>query len=316
MESFKFKKPLISIDRNIKEEFNRLFSTIELDTFLFQTDYRSKPEVLSFTKKEDRPFNYSGERVEYDKAMDEFSGPEYDEKRKIYTNFLNWIEKHVKSKTILGRVYCPYTDKVIETFSFSSAYSMKKSKEYPFGWYDTLKVKDVFKYNLKNAPLNHMSKEALELFFDYWSYNVEDKITLRGAKDKNLVQVNSSYGTIYYENDTESRRNQLYYGPKGFFVKMRKERIYVPTPTYPTLEANLKLMKMGRPTITNKNTLPSLDEKITQAIESGVLDKTLAPKKDHEKAEVVKKLKAIMDNEDDVQTIYDEIKAIILTDIK
>lgn len=318
MEKFTFKKTIFLIDETVKEEFNRLFKDIESDSFLIETNYRLKTTILSLTKKgdEDELLEFLAKKVPYDKSMDEFSGPGYDGKAQQYLELVKWIEQHVKSKSVLGRVHCPYTNKVIKEVGFSYAYNIKKSKEYPFGWYDTLRVQDIFKHNLKNDPLNYMSQEALNLFFAYWSYDVEDKVTLKGAKDKNLVHVEATYGTVYYGNANESRGNQLYYGPKGFFVKMRSERIYVPMPSYVSLEENLRLLKKGENPILTKQTLPSLDEKMTRAIECGVLDESLAPKKDQEKEEVVKRVKALLDSEEDAKTIYDAIKALILKDTK
>lgn len=324
MEAFQFKKAIYKIEKDVMEEFNRRFKEIESDVFLTK---KYDDKVVSLTGYKEK----EGTRVTWDRgdkyepSMDRFSGSEYDSKVGMYQEFVHWMQKEHDKNTVLGKVYCPYTHEVIQTVGFPTAYSLLKPSYYLGSRYGQsssvgkIKLTDLFKYSLKNNPLNHMSKTALNLFFSYWSYDVLDKVTLKEAKDKNLLKVDAESGTLYYGYGDETWTNQLYYGPKGFFVKMKKERIYVPCPSYQTLEDDLELLDSGHSPLKSSSKLPTMDERIIQAIEFGVLDAGLTPKKENDKVIIVQRIKRWIDaieSDEDVSDAYERIKEAILNEEK
>lgn len=325
MESFKFKKPVIILEKDVLEEFNSKFSEIESDTFL-TNQYGSEPdEVYSLTSinVEDISTLEMIARLDRDRAMKEkgkFGGEEYDNKIDKYIEFMGWVKKNQDSSTVVAKVYCPYTHELINNIYFPSIYSMTKigyaihNNSYYYGgrrYVYKLKVKDVFKIKFKNDPLEYMSRRAKAMFFAYWSYDMLDTVTLNQAKDANLLKATENEGTLYYGNSNEIWGNQLYYGPKGFYVKMKSKRIYFPCPSYESLQENLVLLDRGEAPNLHSHNLPTHDERVRQAIAFGVVDASLAPKGDVDKEPIVQKIKTLVNSGDSSEKVYDEIKLIM-----
>lgn len=318
MEAFKFKKVIFKVDTDVMEEFNERFGSIANEKFLKQK-YRN--EVVSFTKLKKK--KEAGEDVVYKPEMDKFACPDYEDKKSLFQAFVYWVDQNREKKRAIGRLYCPYTHQVIFEMPFPNLDNyLGKSHDYSESYYysksaSEVKVKDVFKIKASNNPLMNMSQEALVLFFSYWSYDVTDKVSFKDAKDRNLLEVNQEYGTLYYGWGTETWSNQMYFGPKGFFVKMKSERVYIPTPSYVELEDDLAILDKGGTLVLNKHRLPSLDERIKQAIEFGVLDKSLTPKKEADKAILVQTFKRWIDDikdDFDVNDVYERIRETILNE--
>lgn len=323
METFKFKKAIFEIDAGVLEEFNRRFKTIEKDVFITNDCYgaRAKPISLDGYKGYEKDL-YWGSVSDYDESMDKYIGDKYESKLTLYKEFMDWVKQNNDNHTIMGRVYCPYSKEEIMQLYFPTLYTLAK-REYSLGDFKgarvgyKVKVKDVFKVELKNAPQNHMSQKALDLFFSYWSYDVLDKVTLKDAKDSNLLKVTSEMGTLYYGYGDEVWSNQMYFAPKGFYVKMRKGRVFIPCPVYPALKEDLKVLSEQGEVTTIPFKLPTEDERLVNAIEFGVLDSSLMPKRGTAKAQVVYQIKQIIDSLDggeDVVNAYDRIKDIIQGD--
>lgn len=316
MKPFEFKKPYYEIEKEALETFNSLFWDIKSDTFLIEG---FKSEIVSLKKDKEDFLEYCEEGEKYPQSKEFFTTEEYESKMKKYQEFVNWVKQEHNKKSVLGLVYCPYSNEIIEKEFFPLPYFLSKSSlQVNSGWQSVtlykIKPMDLFKRGSNTIPERNVSKKALNLFFSYWSYDVLNKVSLNAAKDGNLLKVDSKSGTIYYSNGDETWTNQLYYGPKGFFVKMKNKRIPVPCPSYPNLEEDLSVLaSRGQPLISHDR-YPTIDEKIIQAISFGVLDSGLAPKKENEKKLIVQKIEKWIDGiekEEDFINVYEKIQKIM-----
>lgn len=321
MKSFEFKKAYYEIERDVLETLNSRFGEIKSDTFLIRG---FKSEVVSLKSDKKEFLEYCEEGEKYPHSKDFFTTDEYESKMDKYREFVDWLKQEYHKKTILGLVYCPYSNEVIEKNYFPLPSFLAKSSfsGVSFGWENEtlykIKPMDLFKRGSNAIPERNMSKKALNLFFSYWAYDVLNKVSLNSAKDENLLKVDSESGTIYYANGDETWTNQLYYGPKGFFVKMKKKRIPIPCPSYQNLEEDLSVLaSKGQPLI-SPDRYPTIDEKINQAISFGVLDSSLAPKKENEKQLIIQKIEKWIDNiekEEDFINVYEKIQKIMSNNI-
>lgn len=316
MNQFKFDKVSYEIEKDVLDEFNSRFSEIKSDVFLVE-GIKNKVVSLKRDKKDFLENCEEGEKYPIEKEI--FATEKYENKIKKYQEFVYWVKNHHDKKTILGLVFCPYTHEVIETNFFPGPFFLSKPGfSIDFGWKSTTLYKispaDLFKRGSNSVPLRNMSKKALDLFFSYWSYDVLNKVSLSEAKDENLLKVDSERGSLYYGNGDETWNNQLYYSQKGFFVKMKSKRIFIPCHSYKNLEEDLRVLARGGQPLSNPDRLPTTDERINNAIAFGVLDPRLAPKKDSEKQLVIKQIKKWVDDiqeDSDIIDVYAKIQEVM-----